>query len=119
MRPGFSLNHTPPGRYSHVPNPAFSNDSTASNVPAPHITLLGGDERLAKLHQSLATDAIFPLSDSPRSFQECQALLKNYLRDNYVFQRPREAYTFMKLLTNSNNVYGNWVRLDYDAITAC
>jgi len=102
------------GRFEHLQHPVLearkpsrAQDSIDGGPGVPSLARL---DVLSKIIGSPSTDALFELISSPKTFNETQQDLRRYLRDSYLrFERPRDVYLFMKLVSFSNDFYGNWV----------
>lgn len=78
----------------------------------PNVPSLSRLATVSKIIGSSSTDALFKLNGVPKTFNETHQDLRRFLHDSYLrFERPRDIYVFMKLVSFSNNVYGNWVRV--------
>jgi len=101
------------GRFEHIQHesrkPSRAQDSIGGGPGVPSPPRL---DALSKIIGSSSTDALFKLISSPKTFNETHQDLRRYLRDSYLrFERPRDVYIFMKLVSFSNDFYGNWVCL--------
>ena len=100
------------GRFEHRQHPVLEASQVSKSVDnAPRLPPISRLDFISKVIGSPSTDALFKLNGSPKTFNETQQDLRRFLSDSYLrFERPRDVYLFMKLVSFSNKIYGTWVR---------